>query len=459
MMGQLPPQQNSLFYDFRLEDFVPQDHQLRKIDALLDLSHLRKQLKDYYSHMGRPSVDPELMIRMLLISYCYGIRSERRLCEDVHLNLAYRWFCKLGLEDKVPDHSTFSTNRHGRFRESDIFRCLFEDVVELAINHNMVSADGFAVDASLIKADTNYENCITKEELKQVDRSELPKIVQGFLDTLDIAAGHTFPKKISLSDPESRWAANREGAAYFSYSANYLIDTTNNIIVGAQATPTTRRYEVESTKTMVERVYNRFNIKPRKLMGDTAYGAAHMLGWLVKAGIEPHTPVWEKSQRSDGTFSRSDFEWNAKANEYRCPMNKPLLPRRRTYNGQQDYISKDETIRYRASTKDCKRCSLKQKCSPNTAARKVTRSIHEEARDVARNIMQSDEYQQSRHERKKVEMMFAHLKRILKLDRLRLRGLKNAQDEFLLAATAQNLRRMAKVLNHHPPNSKICTVT
>jgi transposase len=271
MMGQLAPQQNSLFYDFCLEVYVPQDHQLRKIDALLDLSHLRNHLKDYYSHMGRPSVDPELMIRMLLIGYCYGIRSERQLCEDVHLNLAYRWFCKLGLESKVPDHSTFSTNRHGRFRESDIFRHLFEDVVELAINNDLVSADGFAVDASLIRADANFDHCITKEELKDVDPDELPEIVQTFLETLDVEAGLAFPKKISLSDPQSRWAANRQGAANFFYSANYLVDTQANIIVDPQASPTTRRHEVESTKTMLNRIHKRFNLKPRKVMGDMAY--------------------------------------------------------------------------------------------------------------------------------------------------------------------------------------------
>jgi transposase len=455
MMGQLPPEQNSLFYDFCLEKFVPQDHQLRKIDALLDFSHLRQYLKEYYSHLGRPSVDPELMIRMLLIGYCYGIRSERQLCEDVHVNLAYRWFCKLGLEDKVPHHSTFSTNRHGRFKESDLFRHLFEDVVELAINNNLVSADGFAVDASLIKADTCYENCITKEELKQVDHNELPKIVQQFLETLDIEAGLAFPKKISLSDPESRWAANREGAAYFSYSANYLVDTQTNIIVDAQATPTTRRHEVESTISMLQRVYDRFNIKPRKLMGDTAYGVAYMLGWLIKYGIEPHMPVWDKTDRTDGTFSLNDFKWDEQTNEYRCPANKSLLPRRRNFKNKGITVTKADTIIYRSAEKDCKGCHLKSQCIPNTSFRKIARSIHEDARDIARHIMQTDEYQQSRHERKKVEMMFAHLKRILKLDRLRLRGLNGAQDEFLLAATAQNLRRMAKVLSQPPPDQGI----
>jgi len=457
MMGQLPPDQNNLFYDFCLEKFVPDNHLLRKIDALLDLSSLRQHIDDYYSHTGRPSVDPELMIRMLLIGYCYGIRSERQLCEEVHLNLAYRWFCRLGLESAVPNHSTFSKNRHGRFRDSDTFRRLFEDVVELAITHNLVSADGFAVDASLIRANSCYYNCISKDELPQVDRSQLPDVVNRYLDTLDIKAGNAFPKKISLSDPQSRWAANRQGAASFFYSANYLVDTQANIIVDAQATPTTRSYEVESTKAMLSRVNERFKLTPKKLMGDMAYGAAHLLGWLVDHGIQPHSPVWEKSERSDGTFSSSDFKWNATANEYRCPANKILLPRRRNFKSRSITVTKADTIIYRSSVKDCAACDLKPQCTPNTSFRKIARSIHEDARDVARQIMQTDEYQKSRHERKKIEMMFAHLKRILKLDRLRLRGLNGAQDEFLLAATAQNLRRMAKVLSQPPPDQGVST--
>jgi transposase len=129
MMGEQAGLQERLFYEFRLDDWVSADHLLRKIDAVLDLSGLRRRLAPFYSHTGRPSVDPELMVRMLLVGYCYGVRSERRLCEEVHLNLAYRWFCRLGLEGAVPDHSTFSKNRHGRFRESALFRHVFEEVV------------------------------------------------------------------------------------------------------------------------------------------------------------------------------------------------------------------------------------------------------------------------------------------------------------------------------------------
>ena len=206
---------------------------------------------------------------------------------------------------------------------------------------------------------------------------------------------------------------------------------------------------------MLERVDKRFHIKPRKLMGDTAYGASHMIGWLVEHGIEPHSPVWDKSARADGTFTVSDFKWDAQANEYRCPANKALLPRRKQFKHITSAITKANTIIYRTSQNDCQGCSLKPQCTPNNTFRKIARSIHEDARDIARNIMQSDEFEKSRHERKKVEMMFAHLKRILKLDRLRLRGLENAQDEFLLAATAQNFRRMAKVLSKPPPNRGI----
>src|SRR4249920_3250055 len=144
-----------LFYDFCLDDHVPSDHLLRGIDGHVDFEGLRQTLKPFYSQIGRPSIDPELMIRMLIVGYCMGIRSERRLCEEVHLNLAYRWFCRLGLDGKVPDHSTFSKNRHGRFRDSDLLRRLFETVLQRCIEEGLVGGEGFAVDASLIRADVS----------------------------------------------------------------------------------------------------------------------------------------------------------------------------------------------------------------------------------------------------------------------------------------------------------------
>jgi transposase len=164
MMGQQGGQQDKLFYAFNLESHIPADHLLRGIDRFLDLSELRQQLAPFCSHTGRPSIDPELMVRMLLIGYSFGIRSERRLCEEVHLNLAYRWFCRLGLEDVVPDHSTFSKNRHGRYRDSDLFRRVFEIVVQRCMTAGLVGGEGCAVDASLIEADANRSRSMAREE-------------------------------------------------------------------------------------------------------------------------------------------------------------------------------------------------------------------------------------------------------------------------------------------------------
>src|SRR5215211_3423356 len=161
MMGERLVMQESLFYAFRLEDHVPSNHLLRRIDRFVDCSGLRQHLTGFYSTLGRPSIDPELMIRMLLIGYCLGIRSERRLCEEVHLNLAYRWFCRLGLDGAVPDHSTFSKNRLGRFRESDLLRKLFESTVARCIAKGLVGGEGFAVDASMIKADASRQKGVS----------------------------------------------------------------------------------------------------------------------------------------------------------------------------------------------------------------------------------------------------------------------------------------------------------
>ena len=222
------------------------------------------------------------------------------------------------------------------------------------------------------------------------------------------------------------------------------------VIVDVEATPAYRTDEVESAKTMVERVEDRFGLTPQRLIGDTAYGSAEMLGWIVDdKGIEPHVPVWDKSERNDGTFSRSDFAWEASKDRYICPSGKELL--RYRYYPRGSGVTKDNAIIYRASKYDCQDCALKSRCCPNAPMRKVRRSIHEEARDVARRLRTTERYVRSRKERKKVEILFGHLKRILKLDRLRLRGLSGAHDEFVLAATAQNLRRMAMWLSTGPP--------
>ncbi|MBE0619744.1 MAG: transposase [Burkholderiales bacterium] len=449
MMGQQGGNQERLFYSFNLEGHIPADHLLRGVDRFLDLSDLRKHLAGHYSNTGRPSIDPELMIRMLVIGYCFGIRSERRLCEEVHLNLAYRWFCRLGLEDKIPDHSTFSKNRHGRFRESDTFRHVFESVLRRCMTEGLVEGEGFAIDASVVRADANRARGVPGVEAMQWKSGNgSTRAVREYLTALETANPiDTPPKSVSLTDPGARYTAAPGGPAFYAYSTNYLVDLKAGIIVDVEATPALRTDEVNSTRTMIDRVEERFDMKPARLVGDTAYGAAEVLGWMVdEKAIEPHVPVWDKTQRKDETLSSNEFQWDEQANEYCCPQGHALRNQWRPFQNPRTHVTKADTIIYRSSQLDCATCTMKPRCCPNTPTRKIARSVHESARDVARAIGKTVEYKQSRKDRKKVEMLFAHLKRILKLDRLRLRGLSGAKDEFLMAATAQNLRRMAKWL-------------
>jgi transposase len=457
MMGERRVAQEALFYEFSLERHVPADHLLRAIDRVVDLSGVRAHLRPFYSEIGRPSVDPELMMRMLIVGYCFGIRSERRLCDEVHLNLAYRWFCRLGLDGAVPDHSTFSKNRHGRFRDSDLLRELFETTVRRCIAEGLVGGEGFAVDASLIRADANKQRSAERSE--PVDWNELAKTrrsVREYLDTLDEAAwgaaSEVTPKFVSRSDPAAQWTGALKGHAFFAYANNYLIDLDHGVIVDVEASRAIRQAEVGAARTMVARTQDRFGLWPARLAADSAYGSAENLAWLVhERGIEPHIPVFDKSERSDGTFSRSEFIYDHQADAYTCPAGKQLRQRQKVYRALRPLVDEDGMIRYRASKLDCDACSLKPQCCPNTPARKIPRSIHEGARDMARDIALTDDYVTSRRQRKKVEMLFAHLKRILKLDRLRLRGPNGARDEFHLAATAQNLRRLAKLLGAPAP--------
>src|SRR5947207_4912631 len=255
MMGHRQVEQAALFYEFSLDRHIPPDHLLRSIDRFVELGDLTRELAPFYSSMGRPSIDPELMIRILIIGYCFGIRSERRLCEEVHLNLAYRWFCRIGLDGQVPDHSTFSKNRHGRFRESNLLRRVFEAVLQRCIREGLVGGEAFAVDASLIKADANRQKGIEGE--KGLPPDAAGRAVTEYLAVLDDAAfgaaTEVTPKFISPADPAARWTAAHRGPAFFAYSVNYLIDVDNAIIVDVEATTAIRQAEVTAAKRMIER--------------------------------------------------------------------------------------------------------------------------------------------------------------------------------------------------------------
>jgi transposase len=449
MMGRHKRDQEQLFYSFCLEEAVPDDHLVRAIAAVLDLSWVYAELASYYPKIGRPSIDPVLMIRMLIIGYVFAIRSERALCREVQVNFAYRWFCGLSIEDKVPDHSAFSRARNERFGDSAIFRSVFERVVGACMRAGLVGGAGFAVDASLIAADANKQCSIPGAEWnKDIDPEPARRAVKEYLATLDDpaygAASDVTPKFVSPSDPAAQWTAALRGPAFFAYADNYLIDVKFGIIMDVEASRAIRQAEVGASQTMIERTEACFGIKPEWLAGDTAYGSAANLDWLVnEQGIAPHVPVIDKSQREDGTFSREDFVYDEMRDIYTCPAGKTL-----TTTG---HVNSEHALRYRGSVPACRVCPLKAKCCPNMPARRIERDVNEAARDVARALAKTQAYAQSRRDRKKVEMLFAHLKRILRLDRLRLRGPSGAQFEFTLAAIAQNLRRLAKLVARPPP--------
>jgi IS5 family transposase len=410
------------------------------------------------------------MIRMLIVGYCYGLRSERRLTQEVDLHLAYRWFCRLDLDDKVPHHSTFSENRLNRFRESDILRHVFDRVVMTAMEMGLVKGEGFAVDASVMEANASRYHGKAPDELDWTEKQRQKRAVAEYLRALEVEAAaradasddefeggsngkqprryeRKSPKVISPSDPQSAWTAKANKRVQFGYGLNYLIDIENAVIVDVEATPARTYDEVAATKTMLDRTERRFDLKPKRLAADTAYGTGKFLGWLVKEKkIIPHIPVWEMSDRQDGIFSRSDFRWDGKRGVYICPNGKLLRTSGTVHDGR--------TLLYRASKHDCDVCSIRTKCCTTAQARKIPRDLHEDARDIARRKMRTKAFARSKDERKRVEMRFAHLKTHHGFERMRLRGLSGARDEFHLAAIVQNLKTIALRILGPPPHQR-----
>ena len=289
----------------------------------------------------------------------------------MHLNLAYRWFYRLGLEDKVPDHSTFSKLRHGKFRDSNIFRHIFERVVAQCISRGLVGGTGFAVDASLISADVQTQSSSRQEKWdpSSIDPSEAPRAVREYLETLDEeafgAATPVKPKFTAHADPASQWTAARKGPAFFAYSDNYLIDTDHGIIMGVEATRSVRQAEVGSTLTMLDRTAQRFSLRPDWLVADTAYGSEESLVEIaLKRQILPFIPVIDKGERTDGTLSRSDFTWDDENDRYICPKGEDLRHTRRNYSDPGRVSSEMKPRKYRATKADCQACPLKEKAAP-----------------------------------------------------------------------------------------------
>lgn len=288
MMGQ-QCRSESLFYYFRIEDHVPEHHLLRAIDRYVDFDFVREKLKTYYSDIGRPSIDPERLLRIMLIGYLYGITSERKVIEELRMHLAWRWFTGLTFDQEVPHHSTFSKNRHGRFQEANLFEQLFQEIVERCISCGLVQGDHLSVDGSFIQANANNSSRVPREKLTEI--AQVNRNLRQYLDELESEnqVEPELPKqdKVSTTDPDAAYFSKGDRASKLGYFDNYLMDNASCVIVGVEATVASSSQEVVSARKMVADCVERFGLAPKTLAADAGYGKADFLSWLESREITP----------------------------------------------------------------------------------------------------------------------------------------------------------------------------
>ena len=438
MMGQQPRTQ-SLFYYFRLEDQIPAGHLLRLIDRHVDLSFVRERVKSLYSSTGRPSIDPEVLLRLLLVGYLYGITSERRLLEEVRMHLAYRWFTRLDLDQEIPDHSTFSKNRHGRFRQSGVFRKVFEEIVQRCLEVGLVEGKNLAVDGTLVGADASRRSRIAREQLQEA--AQVSRTVEEYLSELDEENPVSHAELVSTTDPDAILTTKGGGTAVMAYYDNYLIDTASRVILDVEATPALFHQETVAARRMVERV-EKLGVRAESVVADKAYGSGEFLAWLLAQGVQPHIPVIDRRHQTDGHFTRDRFRYEPSEDVYYCPQDKPLR-----YRGLQ---RGNQAYSYCSTEAQCQGCPQKKLCTPGLY-RRLSVNWHEPARQAVRAQTGTPAYERSRRLRYRIESLFAELKQRMRLARVRLRRLWNVGEQFLLAATAQNIKRLVRFLAQSPP--------
>src|ERR1700751_1080521 len=432
----------SLFYYFRLEDQVPENHLLRLIDRHVNFDFIRAKLKDSYSDAGRPSIDPELLLRMLLVGYLYGVTSERRLVEELRMHLAWRWFTGLGFDQEIPHHSTFSKNRHGRFQESNLFQELFEEIVARCLEAGLVKGGHMAVDGRFIQANADHHSRVPREQLAEV--AKVNHTGREYLVELEqenpIEPPVPRQDKVSPTGPDSTYAT-KGGPARLGYYDNYLVDNASCVIVGVQATPARLSTEGAGAGDMIERYRERYGYLPQTLAADTTYGNGELLQWLDERGIAPYIRVKENPAATTDLYGIDKFTYVPEENCYICPEGKLLK-----YVGVNPL---NRTHLYYSTVKRCRECSQKSRCTRGKY-RSLAIHICEPARQRAHALAQTPAFAISQRARRKVEALFAELKNYIGLRRLRLRRMRFVREQFYLAATAQNLKRLVRFLSCKP---------
>jgi transposase len=440
MMGQ-HDRSEALFYYFRLEDQVPETHLLRLIEKHISFAFVREKLKASYSDTGRPSIDPELLLRILLIGYLYGITSERKLVEELRIHLAWRWFTGLGFDQEIPHHSTFSKNRHGRFQESKLFEELFEQMVLQCVEVGLVQGKHLSVDGSFVEANAAKESRIPREQLAEA--AQVNQTVRQYLVELEQQNPVEEPvhqqDQVSTTDPDATYATKGGTPARLGYYDNYLVDNHRCVIVGVQATAARMSQETVAAQDMLTRFAEWQGRTSESVAADTTYGNGEFLQWLADRGITPYMRTRDSIHRKNSPFYGPErFTYQPESNRYICPAGQPM-----NYGGRSH---RNRSYTYIGTRKRCGACSQRPQCT-SAAFRCLVIHQHEPARQRARDLANTPEFAQAQRQRKKVEALFAELKNQIGLRRLRLRRLKFVREQFFLAAAAQNIKRLVRFLS------------
>ena len=440
MMGQ-HDRSEALFYYFRLEDQVPETHLLRLIEKHINFAFVREKLKDSYSETGRPSIDPELLLRILLIGYLYGISSERKLVEELRMHLAWRWFTGLGFDQEIPHHSTFSKNRHGRFQESKLFEELFEQIVRQCVEVGLVQGKHLSVDGSFVEANAAKESRIPREQLAEA--AQVNRTLRQYLVELEQQNPIEEPvhrqEQVSTTDPDSTYATKGGTPARLGYYDNYLVDNQSCVIVGVQATAARMSQETVAAQDMLTRFTAWQGGEPASVAADATYGNGEFLQWLLDRGITPYMRTRDNALRKNSPgYGPERFTYLPESNSYRCPAGEQL-----------NYVGlnvRNRAHAYIGSAKRCGACCQKAQCTSGRY-KYLAIHVHESARQRARELANTPEFSQAQRARKKVEALFAELKNHIGLRRLRLRRMKFVREQFFLAAAAQNIKRLVRYLS------------
>ena len=450
MMGQ-HDRSEALFYYFRLEDQVPETHLLRLIDKHISFEFVRQQLKDSYSDTGRPSIDPELLLRILLIGYLYGISSERKLVEELRMHLAWRWFTGLGFDQEIPHHSTFSKNRHGRFQESKLFEQLFEQIVLQCVEVGLVQGDHLSVDGSFVEANASKESRVPRQQLAEA--AQVHQTVRQYLREVEEQNPLEEPvheqDQVSTTDPDSTYATKGGTPARLGYYDNYLVDNHSCVIVGVQGTAARMSQETVAAQNMLTRFTAWQGRAPDSVAADTTYGNGEFLQWLADRGSTPYMRTRDSIHRKNSPFYGPErFTYQPESNSYRCPAGEQL-----NYGGRSQ---RNRTYVYIGTRKRCGACAQRPQCT-SAAFRCLAIHMEEPARQRARELAKTPEFAHAQRQRKKVEALFAELKNQIGLRRLRLRRIKFVREQFFLAAAAQNIKRLVRFLSQ--PTNPVVPVT